>query len=214
MKKLIYLIIPFFLASCVIEQNYDFDEGLGGSYSMNFNMEGMMDFLPDSLKNEENEINFSDMEEFEELGKIEEEYKKVKGLSNYKMETSGASWDISYDFQDLGVLQRLSTLDIESGSSSSPSSGVQFVQKGNKLYIDMTPDDSLDDMKKEMGDMPGSMGDMFTFYTTISFKKPISKVKSKLGVFNKDNNSIEYTFNIEDIYSKKTKWKTVVFFEE
>lgn len=196
------------IASCTIKTNITFKEDFSGSLEYVFDMSEMYGMLGDtvnatSLLDEEGEMQAS-LDEME----------AKEGISNVKLreELDKGIYYLSLDFADIEALNvilhdenpmtdGLGVIDEDAGSSAI--GGLQFNQKGNKIFVEM-PDfqafqesmNGEDEETQESMEMMKMMG--FDYELNISFHKEVNKIKTK-GNATASGNTVKFHMSLQEL---------------
>ncbi len=54
------------------------------------------------------------------------------------------------------------------------------------------------------------MNEMFNFQTVLTFDKPVSKVKSKIGEYNADSKEVVFNYNLKQAIEESKDWTTTI----
>ncbi len=211
------ILISFVFVSCTIEQNYHFNEDFSGSSETVMDFSLIMSMAPDSTKEEMGEI-------FEEadITELTEKFESTEGISNHAISENDGKVQMKFDFTSIETLQNFCSSTGDNSIGELSNSNANWSLNGKKLTIDFTPDGDImkelredENMKTLDGDNEGldSMDEMLTFNVKLSFDKKIKKVSSKMGVWDKEKNTVEFSFGIKEMMDEKTDWKIVVKFK-
>jgi hypothetical protein len=200
MKKITFLLalVSALFSGCAIEQEFYFKEDFSGSYLTRIDMSSLGalgdEMNPDSI------MSNTDLQE------LDAKYKTIAGLSNVQNTFSSGILLSGFDFNGINALNQAFTPEKETGKEEPDGIGlpksnglVRFEKKGKKLLVAV----DKSEMKEDSSDME-QMGEMITFSVKLRFDKKIKKMKSDVGTWDKENNTVTLQFNLNDL-SKKDK---------
>ena len=195
---LLSLLVAAIFSSCTLTVNVDFQKDMSGKYNMKLDMAQIMAMGGDSTE--------ADLGE-DDLDQLKISLESTPGISGVSTSFDPAGYfEITYNFDGISSLNTA----LKSDSEGTNPGLMSLAMKGKKLTIDMTPGDEL--KNDDSGSMEG-MGDMFTMNFNMKFDRPVKSVKSSIGVFNKEENTIAFSLTLSDLADSKKNWKTQVTFK-
>ncbi|MBL7943855.1 MAG: hypothetical protein JNM00_13870 [Flavobacteriales bacterium] len=195
---LLSLLVAAIFSSCTLTVNVDFQKDMSGKYNMKLDMAQIMAMGGDTTE--------ADLGE-DDLDQLKISLESTPGISGVSTSFDPAGYfEITYNFDGISSLNTA----LKSDSEGTNPGLMSLAMKGKKLTIDMTPGDEL--KNDDSGSMEG-MGDMFTMNFNMKFDRPVKSVKSSIGVFNKEENTIAFSLTLSDLADSKKNWKTQVTFK-
>lgn len=190
--------------SCVITQEYSFNEDFSGSAKTEIDLSQMLNFISEYDTTESKENTLAGIKDSVNI--IADKIKSAGG-KNVKVGLNDANTSVFvyYEFEDVEALNEIAkTNDSKSilkGSIHSESGNhPEFKTKKRKLIYTapkFPESDTLDMSSME------SMKDLYQYNLIFHFSKEIKKVDNKNAEISKDKKSITFKGNIIDMFSPK-----------
>lgn len=186
-KLLFTVLLSFFIISCTVQENFDFNEDLSGHYSFQFNYGALLEF--DSIGVANNEMAKGYLE-------MEEELKNIEGLSDIIVVSDNVEGNvfISYDFSNLEALNKANY------NKESERYNKFFALEGKKLIFKVDFSEELESYKEDGMDeteLLENIENMIDYTMTFNFKKKI-KVLSQNNFSQIDDHTIQFKLNKEN----------------
>lgn len=208
LRNLILLLLPFFLFSCIVQQEIYFKKDFSGTYKYKF------DFTEynNSLKEDDNDTSGLSNEDFAEyLNFVRTGLKQIDGLSNIKIINNAENSEVyfSYEFANIKALNEAlkysNLMEVEKNNYSS-----YFTLKGKNLtYTRPAIPVEEDEEKTNPEEDDYIMKGMFVWKFNIEFEAEVKKhnlSKDTTITIEKGGKRFIEKNNIVDYTKKETKW--------
>lgn len=212
LKKIVLLAIPFFLFSCVIQQDIYFNKDFSGSYKYSFDFKEYNEYMNIETDEEDDEDNNLSNEDFEEyLNFVKSGLSNVYGIENLKIVNNAEEGEVyfSYDFADINTLNqalRYSNLDTKTNEYSS------YFEKKCKTITYVRPKIHTEENKNIEDENKIDFDDnsLFTWVFNLEFATDVKKhnlANDTTISIQKGGRKFTETNNIYDYTNKETKWE-------
>ncbi len=213
MKRIITLLIlpaVVMLQSCIeFEEEISFKKDGSGTYSMTTSMGKMMEMLGDlgGSGDTEGGMNENMTKSFEETMK---KLQEVKGVSNVSYKSENHKFTITYDFKDVGTLNRAAAVNNtagELGGQITMGNAYSWTTKGFERagLPKKSKENPLEKESKENLEMAKVMMEGASYTTKYTFEKPIKKMSNKNAVLSEDRKSVTLKISLLDMIDGKAK---------
>lgn len=213
-RLLSFLSILALLSSCTIQENIHFNADFSGTYKIKVDMSALMEFgaaMADSTEEAPQTAMFTQ----EQLDSIALEMTAVKGLTNFNISEENYVLNMSMDFADVNVFADMDLMSSMSEETAKPAkprfevSGKNLIYNFDADYIKNAMGQGETGAEGEAEDDMG-MNEMFNFQTVLTFDKPVSKVKSKIGEYNADSKEVVFNYNLKQAIEESKDWTTTI----
>jgi hypothetical protein len=213
LKKIVLLAIPFFLFSCVIQQDIYFNKDFSGSYKYSFDFKEYNEYMNIETDEEDDEDNNLSNEDFEEyLNFVKSGLSNVYGIENLKIVNNADQGEVyfSFDFADIEslneALKYANLMESETNEFSS-----YFEKKGKTItYLrPELPEVKEDNNEEEFEEEDFDYANLFVWRFNIEFEAEVKNhnlAKDTTISIQKAGRKFTETNNIFDYTKKETKW--------
>lgn len=215
MKKITFivslLIALIYTSSCTIKQTINYNEDMSGDCALTFDYGDFMNQMGDLMGDSTEDTNL-DLQEG--LGKLDEEFRDIKGITNIKSIENLEDHNIgfSFDFTDTKALNKAmsSYLGDEEENKKVTKS---YIQKRKKLILNFDEQTLSDAFAESAGDESLTMMlDMFEYEIEINLPKAVKSIDNDNYTLSLDRKTIKTKVNLGEYFagevplSAKIKW--------